>query len=69
MGGRYFLWLCRTRTHLNAAVLWTAAATSSKTGGFLNFIESYIVRIKNPLNRRKLFLEALDKSCIIMYIK
>ena len=27
----------RTRTHLNADVRWTSAATSSKTGGFFTF--------------------------------
>jgi len=30
------------RTHLNADVRWTSAATSSKTGGYLDLIESLI---------------------------
>ena len=38
----------RTRTLLNATCRWYVAATSSKTGGFLNFIESYIVPSPNP---------------------
>ena len=35
-----------TRTHLNADVRWTSAATSSKTGGYLNSFESYIVLLR-----------------------
>jgi len=38
-----------TRTHLNATVRWTVAATSSKTGGCLNVIESYIVHHRKEI--------------------
>ena len=34
-------------THLNADVQWASAATSSKTGGYLNLFESYIVQFSN----------------------
>ena len=56
----FFIWYdirCRTRTHLNADVRWTSAATSSKTGGFLNLFESYIVYTEIPN-----FLKASQQS-------
>ena len=36
-GFRTFLFCGRIRTHLNATVRWTVAATSSQTGGYLDF--------------------------------
>jgi len=33
----FFLPGIRIRTHLNATVRWTVAATSSKTGGYIYF--------------------------------
>ena len=44
-------------THLDADVRWTSAATSSKTGGFLNLFESYIVYTEIPN-----FLKASQQS-------
>ena len=46
-----------TQTHLDADVRWTSAATSSKTGGFLNSLESYIVYAEIPI-----FLKASQQS-------
>ena len=36
----YFYAATENRTHVNASVQWTLAATSSKTGGFFYFLFS-----------------------------
>ena len=53
LGGLFFLLerRQRTRTHFNATVRWTVAATSSKTGGNHNVIESCCLPSKNKANR------------------
>ena len=40
----------RARTHLNASVRWTLAATSSKTGGYIYFL--------SPLRGKKMQIES-----------
>ena len=64
-GGLFFLLEIRqrTRTHFNATVRWTVAATSSKTGGNYNVIESCCLHQQKqniclPTNVLFLFIQA-----------
>ena len=64
--GRCFLMYAdeRTRTHLNASVRWTLAATSANTGGYHNFApkEQNANRVRPPAPKKQ---APLKGSCFL----
>ena len=62
--GLFYLVRYGTRTHLNADVRWTSAATSSKTGGYISFLQSKKVIESGCPERKK---EEAKASSILLF--